>query len=151
MTATMTRVPRRYCLWLVAPTTAALSYTILRAMLGRATLQADTVAYLCAKGPAAFGDQNGYTHSFQAVCGGGGGSGSAASWVGAVLATVPAVQLFTPLLAAVLLMLLVTDVHSRQVRLPTGRVLQRGATSPAAADRSSEAQWIQPLPPAGRT
>ena len=126
MTATMTRVPRRYCLWLVAPTTAALSYTILRAMLGRAALQADTVAYLCAKGPAAFGDKNYGSDSFQAVCGGG-GSGSAASWIGAVLATVPAVQLFTPLLAAVLLMLLVTDVHSRQVRPPTGRVLQRGS------------------------
>eukprot|EP01043_Picozoa_sp_COSAG02_P011624 COSAG02_NODE_431_length_22447_cov_7.487202_10_plen_1110_part_00 len=112
------KIPMFYFFFIVVPTVLFVTYSILRVQLAQATVDTDNARFVCdVYEPDAISDQPfGSTATATQLCDQvRAGTDQITNYVIAVLATIPAVQLFTPVLAAILLMLLVIEVHSLEL------------------------------------
>jgi hypothetical protein len=135
--AVVSKMPRRYFFVVVVSVVAWVTYSILRVMLQEANVNVANTDYYC----EVFG-RNGFNSDLYTY---GNDCGVSSSnilvielWLTALLATVPAVQLFTPVLAAILLMKLVIQVHLLEVEAATEQLRAVASSiSGLPADRSS--------------
>jgi hypothetical protein len=117
-------LPKRYFFGVVVPVVVWVTYSILRVMLQRASVDVANTDYLCeVLGKEAFW----YQSSFEGTCQN--DASNLALYVKALAATVPAVQLFTPVLAAILLMMLVVEVHALEIEAAVEQLRTTAATA----------------------
>ena len=146
------QLPRWYFFGVVIPVILWVTYSILRVMLEQATVEAGNTDYDC----DVLGRERFYyldnhlssSKSYKARCEH--DASNVRTYAVAVLATVPMVQLFTPVLAAILLMLLVIQVHALELdaaldqlrnvaTAPTDDLESENADADQSTDRTVEA------------
>ena len=146
-------IPKRFFLAVVLPVTASISYSILAMFLAREMIEARNNEFescvtksewLLGRDRSAEEADLSDTDFKNKICdeyASGEGASSMVPYIYALFGALPAIQLFTPVLAAILLMLVVIEVHALQIDAAQKSVYELTATA-----WPGEPKWLRGEP-----